>query len=1046
MKLTFLHLSDLHYRTGWAEENGLVCDKFFEDLSQQIKKYIDVKLIFSGDLVHGGGDISLFNAFGADFSAKLDALGVTKDHRICVPGNHDVSRIALEPLLFIQQGVMSAITDENAFNNNFTQFSKTVLDAKFANYKNYESTFAKYTCCQGGLGGAGWELASGVSVYCLNTALCSFSGLSDSAGNKINDKELLMIDTRALYTWLAADKSTTRILVMHHPLEWLAPWAKLELTNIINGSFDYVLNGHIHENVAEYRSRQGSDVLAVTAPALFTRKKDTLGYAFIVVDCDTGQVEINYRQWVKSGKFVAGTALSETDNGVITLSRRLGESDLGRNEVLRGKSTSILDILQEEFDRASTCYSSRRKVWVNRDLAGIPETQSTKGGAPLFDQNHLVDNLRSCMIRAPKQFGLTCLGRFMALSYCRKTNSSKILVMIDVAEAPNHEEGIHDLFKARLKELGVDKRDVAGVVIDNWLADKKGRRTIALLEKEMPGVVLIVLHGVDDCAQIAELIELGDEKCSTKFDQIYLWSLSRVRIRQIVGDYIKDVITLDEELVTKKVVADIDSLNIYRTPLNCLLLLKLAEQAFDDSPVNRTEMIGRVLYLLFYQFNKIPTYATRPDLKDCEYALGFFCESLMRERRGVFTRKEFYKKVEDYCTKRLFDLDVEVLFSFLVSENIILRKGLDFEFRFNYWLYFFAAHRMHHDAEFARFILSDHRYSAYPEILEFYAGIDRRRDDAVRQVTSDLNQMNQGFIKKTGLSVGFNPLRDALWAPTEEAVDHLRKEVEDGLATSAVPAVVKDTLADKSYDRSRPYNQQLAKYIEESNLAQMMQAIRGASRALRNSDHVAPEAKAALLKEVIDCWVRICQILVMLSPALAHSKNASFEGMNFYLDETFDGLEDAEKRWRAVMGAVIPNVVSWYQDDIFSKKMGPLLINYVKTSSGTLGELLILEVLIKQRPAGWCEEVERFIVREDKNAYYLLRAFCTLRSEFQYATVNEKTRQELRRLAAMAVAKHHKGVKRPNNALIEVAAQAVLDEKSDEPKKNPVVGKSKYWR
>ena len=228
--------------------------------------------------------------------------------------------------------------------------------------------------------------------------------------------------------------------------------------------------------------------------------------------------------------------------------------------------------------------------------------------------------------------------------------------------------------------------------------------------------------------------------------------------------------------------ADIDALNIHRTPLNCLLILKLAEQAFDDSPVNRTDMIGRVLYLLFFQFDKIPRYATRPDIKDCEYALGYVCEWMIRNRKTTFTKNEFYERTQEYCKSQLLDLDSEVLFAFLISENILIRKDLFFSFRFSYWLYFFAAHRMHHSPAFAEYILSESRYSAIPEIIEFYTGIDRRRSDAVVRLTEDLKRMNAEFLARTGISNNFNPFQEALWSPSEDSIKKMLQEVSVGVS------------------------------------------------------------------------------------------------------------------------------------------------------------------------------------------------------------------------------------------------------------------------
>src|ERR1035438_462323 len=307
-----------------------------------------------------------------------------------------------------------------------------------------------------------------------------------------------------------------------------------------------------------------------------------------------------------------------------------------------------------------------------------------------------------------------------------------------------------------------------------------------------------------------------------RMETLYLWALSRTKIRTLASTYVEGVDALDEDLVTKKVTDDIDALNLHRTPLNCLLLLKLPEQAFDDTPVNRTEVISRVLYLLFYEYDKIPRYATRPDLKDCEFALGYFCESLFRSGKTTFTTNEFYQKIQEYCSKQILDLNIDILFTFLVTENIFVKRGMVYQFRFIYWLYYFAAHRMRHDAQFAEFILSERRYSAFPEVIEFYAGIDRMRTDAVVRLTKDLEEMDIDFLKRSGIPSDFSPYKGAQWAPAEEAVEKHKKQLAQRMEETALPTAVKDAIADKQYNRAKPYNQPLAKFIDESSLLQML--------------------------------------------------------------------------------------------------------------------------------------------------------------------------------------------------------------------------------
>ena len=266
----------------------------------------------------------------------------------------------------------------------------------------------------------------------------------------------------------------------------------------------------------------------------------------------------------------------------------------------------------------------------------------------------------------------------------------------------------------------------------------------------------------------------------------------------------------------------------------------------------------------------------------------------------------------------------------------------------------------------------------------------------------------------TSFDIGFslNPCPRKLGAP------------QNSMTVSALPAAVKDAVADKQYDRARPYYQELARFIETSSLHQLMQAIRGAARVLRNSDHVAPEAKTALLDEVLSSWIRVCQILVILSPVLAVQRKATFEDISFVLSD-WDEKEEPRDRWAVIMTCILDNVVSWFQDDIFSKKMGALLCNHIKTHPAELSEVLVLLIMIRQKAPGWARETKHFILREHKNSFYLSRIFEALRTESRIGFFGERTRQELRHLAAMTIAKHKLGVKRPNAQLIKKAAEAL---------------------
>ena len=1020
MRHTFLHLSDLHYRPGWPESTDLVWKAFCADLATQISHYDDPHLVFSGDLAFAGGTENLYSAFATNIAEGLRGH-FSRDRIICVPGNHDISQEALRPFVTIQMGALAELTSEALFNDHVPQLSDMLFRPKLRDYIAAEAAFAKYGCCQTNLGGTGWDLANGIGVYCLNTALCSYAHLTDSQGAAISDKGKLMIDTRVMQRWLLQTTSTNRILVMHHPVEWLTPWANSELDKIIAKDFRLVFSGHLHQATATLSSRGYNGVVEVSAPPLFTRKSDLLGYSFVTLDTETGGVEVQYRQWTPGHKFVAGTALSNTDTGVVSFPHWTRPPLSIEDTKPLPTPGDTRAILQVEFEEATTSYSSKQTSWVDRDLASMPETDPDRDNANLLTPQDLIDNLRPLVVRAPRQFGLTCLGRYIALQHWRQNANGNVVAMLDVVTIPAHRQGVLRSLEERCQELGVQTTSLAAIILDNYCGDKPSRRILKELRLAFPQVPTIVLQSIDDCSRIADAIQIGNV---AEFETLYLWALTKTRLRELVTAYVQDIDDLDDDLVTARVNADIEALNIHRSPLNCLMILRLAEQAFEESPVNRTEMIGRVLTLLFLQFDQIPRYATRPDLKDCEYALGYFCEWLVRAERTTFSKSEFYDKAVEYCKAQLLDLDVEVLFAFLVIKNVLVRKGTDFGFRFSYWLYYFAAHRMHHDQVFSAFILRDGRYAAYPEMIEFYAGIDRRRSDAVACLITDLARMNSDFLTRTRIASNLNPFGHARWSPNQVALKQLQDEVTNSMTQSALPAAVKDAVADKQYDRARPYYQELGRFIETASLRQLMQAIRGAARVLRNSDHVAPEAKTALLDEVLSSWIRVCQILVILSPVLAVQRKATFEDISFIMAD-WDEKEEPPDRWAVIMTCILDNVVSWFQDDIFSKKMGALFCNHIKTHRAELSEVLVLLIMIRQKTPGWARETERFILREHKNSFYLSRIFAALRTESRIGFFGERTRQELRHLAAMTIAKHELGVKRPNAKLIRKAAEAL---------------------
>jgi len=306
---------------------------------------------------------------------------------------------------------------------------------------------------------------------------------------------------------------------------------------------------------------------------------------------------------------------------------------------------------------------------------------------------------------------------------------------------------------------------------------------------------------------------------------------------------------LPDAYVLTKISKELESLNLHRTPYNILTILKVSERYYDDSPVNRTKMIEMILFVLF-DFGEIPRYKTKPDLKDCEYVLGKYCELMLKREVFTFTKEEFIAELKKFCKEKYIELDIDVVFEILNNNSIIIFDYGKYRFKSSFWIYYFGAKRMHNDEKFREYIFQSKKYSAYPEIIEFYTGIDRNSDDALKILLNDITSTKNTVEEKLGIKEDINPLNSARWKPSENEIAKIQNEIGENVLKSNLPDAVKDQFLDKSYNQIRPYNQSIRKIFEDYSLHNLMQQIKASSTALRNSDYSDSELKKTLLLEI----------------------------------------------------------------------------------------------------------------------------------------------------------------------------------------------------
>lgn len=668
---------------------------------------------------------------------------------------------------------------------------------------------------------------------------------------------------------------------------------------------------------------------------------------------------------------------------------------------------------EKKLEESLQAFSTQPKVWIEPRLHTKEEDSSLLSDEDTkVNIEDILKGPKSLLIQARQQFGLTCLAHYLVKEVWTDTKPSYWLYL-DANELKPHTKEIDKHVSAKLKEINLSMEDIECVILDEFSSSIKHASKIlnktSDFFKEKP---LIVMMTLIENPLLNEEISPPENR---EFERLYLWALPRNDIRKVVCTYNDERYIGDENKIVDKIVSDLEVLNIPRTPLNCLTILKISEIEFDDSPVNRTEMIKRVLFLLF-NIDEIPEYKTKPDLKDTEYALGYFCELMLREQQYYFSREHFLDRLNSFCEASEIDLDVHIIFDVLYSNHIIIMRDQQFCFKFNYWIFYFAAHRMYHNLDFSDYILKDMNYTAYPELIEFYTGIDRRRDDALQILTKDIRSTCDIVEEKCGLPSKFNIYNIAQWKPSEEKIEQMHNEVSDGVLNSNLPEAIKDQYADQSYNRARPLMQSIHKILEEYSLLRLMKSVTAGAKALRNSDYSKPEIRHELLDEILRSWEQITKVLLVMTPILSEKGVATLEGASFVLNGSFG--ESSEEKFNKIIQVIPTNIVAWYKDDLFSKKMGTLFYKHIKSEENELTKHFLNLLIINKRPKEWDTHIKEYIESENKNSFYLFDVYHTLRAEYQYSFASDSELRTLEKLIKITATKHHLGIKKPSQKII----------------------------
>ena len=306
--IRILHLSDIHFRgkTEWDQRPVL------RGLTETVEKLAPDLIAISGDVAYAGDDEEYELARAWINKGLLKALpdDFRRSRILLVPGNHDVDRSAvkkaaqgLQDLLLKQQsqGPLAETLEDPGERDVLLRRHTAYL--RFAN--NYRSAKKKL------------EVPWWSEVYDIKNSRVHVAGLCSSWMSwSDQDRGNLLIGRWQVNDALinnAPDNVDFRIVMVHHPWDYLAEFDARDIQKDIQAQAHLILRGHLHRQKSQAVSYPYNGCLELEAGCVYEGTDSPNPKAFQLVEVDRWRqhVVVQYwtwqdRKWMPDGNVVPG--------------------------------------------------------------------------------------------------------------------------------------------------------------------------------------------------------------------------------------------------------------------------------------------------------------------------------------------------------------------------------------------------------------------------------------------------------------------------------------------------------------------------------------------------------------------------------------------------------------------------------------------------------------------------------------------------------------------------------------------------------------------
>jgi hypothetical protein len=302
-RITWLHLSDLHFRADVRWEQDVVLASLFRDVVRRLDgEDLAPDLVFVAGDVAFSGRAEEYRQARRFFDDLASSTGVDpRTSWFVVPGNHDVDldRLApttrrLLPSLEDESGVAEILERPDSL-----RLFTTAQQAFFAFSEDF-------------LGGTrGWR-DDGLShvehldVNGARVAVLAFNGAWSARGGKDDHAQLILGEPVVRRALASADegRADLKIALLHHPLDWFRGFDKERIEGLLRGAggVHFLLRGHLHDSRISREGHPGARCFELASGACCKHAAFPHGVVVTTLDLEDGSGEVHLFRYSPDGR------------------------------------------------------------------------------------------------------------------------------------------------------------------------------------------------------------------------------------------------------------------------------------------------------------------------------------------------------------------------------------------------------------------------------------------------------------------------------------------------------------------------------------------------------------------------------------------------------------------------------------------------------------------------------------------------------------------------------------------------------------------------